>query len=183
MSNINECLLFDKDPILREKSQDLDINHITAKEQELINKMVEYIDICYENKYKKYNIQPGIAIACNQVGLLKKVIYVHFNENGIEHKYLIANPKIKSYSQQMCYLSSGEGCLSVPSNHEGYIPRHVRIIVEAYDLLNHKDIVIDASWMLSICLQHEIDHLSGILYYDHINKENPMFNKPAWIKI
>ena len=40
------------------------------------------------------------------------------------------------------------------------------------------EITIDTSGMLAICLQHEIDHLSGILYYDHINKEDPMFAKP-----
>ena len=183
MIELEKIILSDKNPILRKHSADLDVNNIKPEEQCLIDMMVKYIDAYYNGEAEKYNIKPGIAIASNQVGLLKKVIYVHFKVNETEYKYLIANPKITSCSYAIAYLADGEGCLSVDNQHKGIIPRRGRIIVEAYDLINKKDITIDASGFLAICLQHEIDHLSGILYYDHINKENPMFTKQEWIKI
>ena len=183
MIELKNIILSDKDPMLRKHSTDLDVNNIKPEEQYLIDMMVKYIDACYNDEAEKYGIEPGIALASNQVGLFKKVVYVHFKIKETEYKYLIANPKITAYSYAIGYLSDGEGCLSVKNKHEGIVPRRGRIIVKAYDLINKKEITIDASGMLSICLQHEIDHLSGILYYDHINKEDPMFTKPEWIKI
>lgn len=168
-------ILSDTDKVLREKSLDLDVNNISEQEQYLIDQMQLYIDICYRNESNKYNIRDGIAVASNQVGLLKKVIYIHLNINNKEYKYLLANPKIVSYSLGKIALAEGEACLSVNDDHIGYVPRYARIIVQAYDLINKKDIKINATGLLSICLQHEIDHLSGILYYDHINKVNPMY--------
>lgn len=170
-----DLVLSDTDKVLREKSIDLDINNISEQEQYLIDQMQLYIDTCYRNEASQAGIRDGIAIASNQVGLLKKVIYVHLDIDKKEYKYLLANPKIVAYSKGKIALSSGEACLSVNDDHEGYVPRYARIIVQAYDLLNKKDITIDANGLLAICLQHEIDHLSGILYYDHINKDDPMY--------
>ncbi len=183
MDNIKQYLLDDSNVILRQPSQDLDINNISDNEQKLINIMVKYIDCCYLGKAKECGIKEGIAIASNQVGLLKKVIYIHFNHLDKEYKYLLANPKIIQYSLQKVFLSSGEGCLSVKEKHAGYVPRYSKITVHAYDLLNKKEISIDASDLLSICLQHEIDHLSGKLYYDKINKIDPFYFEQEWIRI
>jgi peptide deformylase len=73
----------------------------------------------------------------------------------------------------MCYLQSGEGCLSVDNDHKGYVYRPYKIRVKAYDFLTNKEIEIIARGYDAIVLQHEIDHLSGVLYYDHIDKKNP----------
>ena len=178
MNDIKNVILSDKNPLLRQYSSDLDVNNIKPEEQKLIDLMVKYIDITYNNEAEKYGINSGIAIAGNQVGLLKKVIYIHFEFNNVEYKYLLANPDIISHSYGMCYLSDGEGCLSVLQKHHGIVPRYQKIIVKAFDLINKKMIKINAENLFSICLQHEIDHLSGVLYYDHINKENPDFVKP-----
>jgi peptide deformylase len=81
-------------------------------------------------------------------------------------------------------LPKGEGCLSVKENHKGIVPRHTRIGVKAIDLLHdNKPIEIDAEGILAICLQHEIDHLSGVLYYDHINKDDPFKIAPNWVAV
>jgi peptide deformylase len=136
--------------------------------------MVEYIDEAFDGSNDEIN--PGIAIAAPQVGLLKKVIYVHFLDNNeIEHKYLLANPKIVAESKAISYIPHGEGCLSVPSHHNGIVKRRNKVQIKAFDLVEKKNITINASGMLSICLQHEIDHLYGILYYDRINKEDKNF--------
>jgi peptide deformylase len=170
-------LLNDIDQKLRKKSADV-ILPINEKDQLLINRMVSYIDACYTKKAKEYKIREGIALAGPQVGLLKKVIYIHFDLNKIEHKYLIANPKIIAESITYGFIEQGEGCLSVPKEYEGVVKRRNRIVVEAYDLINKKNITIDAEGILAICLQHEIDHLSGILYYDRINKNQPLTIEP-----
>jgi peptide deformylase len=89
---------------------------------------------------------------------------------------LIANPKIVGESIVNSYLKSGEGCLSVEQDHPGVVKRKSKIIVKALNLLdNNREVVIEAEGILSICLQHEIDHLYGILYYDHIKKDDPFF--------
>jgi peptide deformylase len=102
---------------------------------------------------------------------------MHLTSDGVERQLLIANPEIVSYSKQVAYLSSGEGCLSTLKVHDGIVPRKSKIVVEAIDLLadinGQKKITIEADGLFGICLQHEIDHLSGIMFYDHINKTNP----------
>jgi peptide deformylase len=135
--------------------------------------MQSYVDACYNQQDEQYHIRGGIALAGPQVGLMKKVIYIHFKEGEKEHKYLIANPKMISESVVYAYLHDGEGCLSVNSEHPGIVKRRNRIIVVAYDLLNKQNITIDAQGYLAICLQHEMDHLNGVLYYDRINAQSP----------
>lgn len=174
-------IYIDSDPLLREKSSE--VEELTAHDLKIINQMVSYIDASYLDLSEKYNIRPGIAIAAPQMGLLKKIIYIHFNEDGEEHRYLLANPKIVSKSQVYSYVSSGEGCLSVPVDEKGYIPRNYKIIVEATDLFTGKPISISAVELLSICLQHEIDHLDGILYTDRINHDAPMHLDAKWLPI
>jgi peptide deformylase len=169
----NSWLLKDSNPLLRKKAVEL-VLPITTDDKVLIDRMVTYIDACYEKKDKEYKIRSGIALAGPQVGLLKKVIYLHFNVGDKEHQYLIANPQIVAESMLFAYVSSGEGCLSVEQDAKGVVKRRNRIIVKAFDLINKKNISIDAEGILAICLQHEIDHLSGILYYDHINKNRPL---------
>jgi peptide deformylase len=163
--------------MLRKKTVDL-ILPVSNDDQKLINRMISYIDACYNKETQKYKIRAGIALAGPQVGLLKKVIYLHFDINKKEYKYLIANPKIISESMVCAYIEQGEGCLSVDTEYEGIVKRRNRIIIRAYDLINKKDITIDADGILAICLQHEIDHLSGVLYYDHINKNHPLNIQP-----
>lgn len=139
----------------------------------LVNRMVSYIDACYEGKDEQYQIKAGIALAAPQVGCDKRIIYIHFNFDDKEYRYLLANPKIVAASVQKCYLKDYEGCLSVNKEHKGHVARHFRIKVEAIDMLNNnKPIVIDATALLAICLQHEIDHLDGILYYQRIDKKH-----------
>ena len=175
-------ILSDSNKVLRSICSNLEL---PLKEPDLsyVNKMKDYIDACYNNDEEKYCIRPGIAIAGPQVGLAKRVIYVNFDFGNEHYQYLLANPRIVSRSLGIVYLSNGEGCLSVEQEHEGIVPRNKKIVVEAYDLLNNKPITINADGVLSICLQHEIDHLDGVLYYDHINKNDKYHVEQNWIKI
>ena len=97
----------------------------------------------------------------------------NINDGKKDIEYVLVNPKIVAESAQKCYLSSGEGCLSVPGEHKGLVPRSMRIKVRAYDLITDQEIEFTAEDYLAVVLQHEIDHFSGRLFYDRINKTNP----------
>ena len=107
-------------------------------------------------------------------GLLEYVIDEN-PENTVS--YALYNPKIISNSVAKCYLAGGEGCLSVDKEIQGYVPRYSKIKVVGYNE-NDEKITLTLTDLPSICFQHEIDHLNGIMFYDHINKENP-FDVPA----
>ena len=110
------------------------------------------------------------------------VIYYEVEE-GRPVEYALVNPKIISSSVKLCYLKSGEGCLSVDDDHKGYFYRAYKIRVKAYSFLDQKEVEIVAKGYDAIVLQHEIDHLSGVLYYDHIDKKNPFVIKDNSIAI
>ena len=147
---------------------------LNDKDSLLVNRMVSYIDTCYENRDSEYDIRVGIAVAAPQVGCDKKIIYIHFDdEHGKQHKHLLANPEIVATSVAQCYLKDGEGCLSVLNDHKGHVKRFNKVRVKALDMLNdNKPLTINAEGLFAICLQHEIDHLSGILYYHRIDKKH-----------
>lgn len=139
----------------------------------LVNRMVSYIDACFADKDNEYGIRGGIAVAAPQVGCDKKIIYVHFFDGKKEQRLLLANPEIVATSIASCYLKDGEGCLSVLKNHKGHVKRFNKVRVEALDMLNDNEpITINAEGLFAVCLQHEIDHLSGILYYQRIDKKH-----------
>ena len=164
----------DTNKSIREKSTNIDLPLSTEIEQ-LGLEMLQYLKNSQDEEFleKHPEVRSGVGLAAPQIGKNIKLIAIYFNDGKKDIEYVLVNPKIVAESAQKCYLSSGEGCLSVPENHEGYVYRHFRIKVKAYNILTKKDEVIDARGYLSIVLQHEIDHLSGILYYDRINNFEP----------
>lgn len=176
-------IIKDDDPRIRLKSSPI-VLPLTSEDWKEVQKMVSYIDSSYDGSYEKYNILQGVAIASNQINWQKRVIYLHFDdEYGKEKRWLLANPVIVKKSNTISYLDGGEGCLSVPENHDGVVPRQAEIVVQAYDLINNQEITIEEKGFSAIVLQHEIDHLDGILYYDHINVLDANFTKEDWKKI
>ncbi|MCH5179761.1 MAG: peptide deformylase [Erysipelotrichales bacterium] len=158
---------------LREKSAPVDLP-LSKEDKDLLMEMLDYLKLSQDDEYaKKHNIRSGVGLAAPQVGVNKKmlVIYYEFDKKIIQH--VLVNPKIIASSIKMCYLNSGEGCLSVDKDHEGYVYRPNKVTIKAYDVLKEKEVTIVARGYESIVLQHEIDHLNGILYYDHIDKVNP----------
>lgn len=145
---------------------------------ELVNKMHDYLVMSQDEELaKKYCIREGVGLAAPQIGRNIDVIAVYFvyDENGeqkeVDHRLI--NPRIISESVKLTYLRAGEGCLSVDEQHEGYVYRHYKILVKAIDAKDKKEKVITARGYEAIVLQHEIDHLNGVLYYDHIDKKDP----------
>ena len=94
------------------------------------------------------------------------------------YKFLLINPKIISHSIKTVYIPGGEGCLSVDRETEGITARYKKITVRTY-LYNPeseeelKKVEIRVSGYVAVVLQHEIDHLDGILYTDKLNEFLP----------
>lgn len=178
-------IIDDSNPKIREISEKLDLNNIDEYDNEMINKMISYIDVSYNNEHKKYKIRSGIAITGIQIGYKKRVCYVHYFDEYLnsEIKLLLANPEILSKSSIKSYIANGEGCLSVPIDKKGIVPRNKEITFKAFDLFLNKEIEMKVSGFLSICLQHEFDHMDGILYYDKINIFKPNETQEDWERI
>ena len=110
----------------------------------------------------------GIGLAANQVGSLSRVIAVDVSEerNG-KKALLMANPEIIHVDEEELFLYN-EGCLSIPG-HYADVKRPKRIRMTYTDQHGKKQ-DLEAEDLLSQCIQHEIDHLNGVLFIDHISK-------------
>ncbi len=164
----------DPDPILRKKVAE--IEKIDQETAEQLREMREYlVNSQNEETAEKFDLRPGVGLAAPQIGLDKRMlaIYIEGDEGEVEHDYMLINPKVKSHSVTEIYMPGGEGCLSVDEEIAGLVHRHQRIKVSALDIEGNP-IEIKAKGMLAVVLQHELDHLDGIMFYDRIDEEMPM---------
>jgi peptide deformylase len=138
------------DPRLRRTA--LPVARVDGEIQRLVDDMLETM---YE--------APGIGLAAIQVNVPRRVVVIDVSETHDEPLCLI-NPMILSRDgeEQM-----DEGCLSVPGFFET-VKRAERVRVEALDR-HGKRFTLDADGLLAVCIQHEIDHLDGKLFVDHIS--------------
>ena len=177
-------IIKDNNPLLRKKSVNVSLP-ISKEDKDTLLNMLNYLknsqDEEYRNKHKE--VKEGIGLAAPQIGLLKRMLVVYIKRNEEEITHVLVNPKIISNSVRKCVLKSGEGCLSVDSPHEGVVYRDYKIKVKAYDALLDQEVTITALGLESIVLQHEIDHLDGILYYDRINQMNPNYIPEGFVEI
>lgn len=169
-------ILDEKNKILRTISNEV---KLPLEDSDLlaIDLMVEYLtNSQIDDLAEKYDLRPGMGMAAIQLGIPKRfIVIVHEVEEGKFDTYIVINPKITSSSQEKIYVEDGEGCLSINRETTGIVPRSARVTIEGLD----KDgnlIRIRAREELAIAFQHEVDHLNGILFTDHINKKNPFKN-------
>jgi len=119
---------------------------------------------------------PGIGLAAPQVGVLKRVLVVDVGEQDEQRRpYLMANPELVWVSDEDATYE--EGCLSLPE-HYADVVRPAAIKVRYLDRENEIR-ELDAEGLLGTCIQHEMDHLDGILFVDHISalKRNMILRK------
>ncbi|MCI5870482.1 MULTISPECIES: peptide deformylase [Streptococcus] len=131
---------------------------------------------------EKMGLRGGVGLAAPQLDISKRIIAVLVpnleDEEGnppaeaYSLQEIMYNPKIVSHSVQNAALSDGEGCLSVDRPVEGYVIRHSRVTVEYVDKNGEKQ-RIKLKGYNSIVVQHEIDHINGIMFYDRINEKEP----------
>ena len=107
---------------------------------------------------------PGIGLAATQVNFHQRIIVIDTSED-CNQPFCLINPEIIKKSGE---IEWEEGCLSVPNYYEN-VKRANKIIVRA--LNEHGNTFdIEANEMLAVCIQHEMDHLNGILFVDHLSK-------------
>jgi peptide deformylase len=169
-------------PILRTVTEEVSLP-LSVEEQETLECMMLYIKNSQDPKLaKKYKLREGVGLSANQIGVNKRMFVMCFeDEKGKLYEEAIINPKIISHSAAMIYLPQGEGCLSVDREVAGYVPRYERIKVKAINI-NGEEIKLRLKGFAAIVFQHELDHLNGIMFYDHIHSENP-FKLPDNVQI
>ena len=120
---------------------------------------------------EKMGLRGGVGLAAPQLDISKRIIAV-----------LVPNPVVVAHSVQDAALAEGEGCLSVDRDVPGYVVRHARVTVEYFNKEGEKKRIKFRGYN-SIVVQHEIDHTNGIMFYDHINKDNPFAIKDGLLII
>jgi peptide deformylase len=147
-------ILTEPDPFLRQKSQPVD--EVDNDIKTLMNDMV---DTMYD--------APGIGLAAIQIGVPKRVIVIDLSKgDDKKNPMFFVNPKLLKKSENDS--SYEEGCLSVP-NQFAEISRPDKCEVEYLDYNGSKKI-LKADGLLATCIQHEMDHLEGILFIDYLSK-------------
>jgi len=137
------------DPILREKAAE--VKKITPNIIKLLENMK---DTLYDAK--------GVGLAAPQIGVSKRVVVIDVGEGIIE----LINPEIIWYSDEL--ENDLEGCLSIPGK-QGEVERYCKVTVKALNR-DGEPIEITGEGLLARALQHEIDHLYGVLYVDRASK-------------
>ena len=157
-------ILLVPNPVLRQSAKKL--KSITKKDIETANQMMEAMIKA-----------PGVGLAANQVGILKQIVTINFEdkENNKKINYILFNPSIIKYSKEKIIME--EGCLSLPEQYAD-IERPKKILIEYIDQ-NEKKIQKEVDGYESRILQHEIDHLSGKLFVDYLSslKRNILIKK------
>jgi peptide deformylase len=142
------------DPVLRQLSKP--IERVDSDLQRLADDMLETM---YD--------APGIGLAAIQIGVPRRMLVIDIAREGEEKQpQVFINPEIvKSSDERSVYE---EGCLSIP-DYYAEVERPATVSVKYLDR-NGKEQTVEADGLLATCLQHEIDHLNGVLFIDHISR-------------
>ena len=142
------------DPRLKHKSIEVEI--FNSDLQKIVKDM-------YDTLYASGN---GIGLAAPQVGIKKRIVVIDLKEDGKFDPITFINPKVIKFSEEK--FINEEGCLSVPEYH-AEVERSKEVEVEWFDEKGKRK-KKKIKGLLSICVQHEIDHLNGTLFIDHLSK-------------
>lgn len=146
------------DNVLRKKCEN--VSEVNDEIRQILHAMLDYM-------YERH----GIGLAGNQIGVSKKLVVIDLQEEEQKNPMFFINPEIIEKSTEMIVYN--EGCLSIPEQ-KAEVKRHKEITVK-YLNIDGEEKILKADDLLSVCLQHEIDHLNGILYIDHLSKIKKMF--------
>ena len=147
-------IVIEPDPILRKRSESLE--KVDDELRALLNDMLETMYAA-----------PGIGLAAVQVGILKRLIVIDISKDKEKKSPLfLINPEIISRSKKTSIYE--EGCLSLPG-HFAEIERPAECQIRFVDY-NGKEKELQANGLLATCIQHEVDHLNGVLFIDYLSK-------------
>ena len=142
------------DPVLRQLSEPVET--VNADIRRLADDMLETM---YD--------APGIGLAAIQIGVPRRLLVIDVSKDGEDKQpQVFVNPQILTSSDERSVYE--EGCLSIP-DYYAEVERPAAIKVEYVDLDGRQQ-TVEADGLLATCLQHEIDHLNGLLFIDYISK-------------
>ena len=161
-------------PTLAKRSKEVALP-LDDETKETLRDMMEFLENSQDpEKSEEFELRPGVGLAAPQINVPKRMIAVMTADENDEkfYKLLLVNPVIVSHSEAKTYIPGGEGCLSVDREVEGLVARHKKIRVRAHQYLPEKDelrkIELRVSGYVAIVLQHEIDHINGVLFVDKL---------------
>ncbi len=128
-----------------------------------MTEMSDRVDALFEQMFETMYSAEGVGLAAPQIGMLERFVVVDVTEDKSQQLILI-NPEIIDAKNTITWK---EGCLSIP-NINAEIVRPNNILVRALNR-DFKQIEFEADGLLSVCIQHEIDHLNGKLFIDHLS--------------
>ena len=147
-------IIIEPDPILRKKCEPLE--KMDANTKKLMDDMLETM---YQ--------APGIGLAAVQIGILKRLVVIDISKDEEKkNPIFLINPEIINLSEQTSVYE--EGCLSLPGQF-AEVERPAECILKYIDYYG-KEKELKADGLLSTCIQHEVDHLNGILFIDYLSK-------------
>ncbi|MDP7221820.1 MAG: peptide deformylase [Alphaproteobacteria bacterium] len=158
------------DPVLKEIAQPVDKidDDVRAQMEGMLQAMYD---------------APGIGLAANQVGLLNRVLVMDLSNRQMNEEkapICMANPEVVWQSEALSQME--EGCLSIPGQY-AEVERPAEVKVKYWDK-NGEEQLLEADGLLSHCVQHEIDHLNGVLFIDYLSslKRNMMVKRVQKMK-
>jgi peptide deformylase len=164
-------------PTLREVAQEIE-EPLDEEVLKLGQKMMEFLENSQNTEVaEELNLRGGVGLAAPQLDISKRLIAVLIPSDDEENsepllKEVMFNPKVLSHSVQELCLRDGEGCLSVDREVPGYVVRAERIWLSYTNSAGEK-MKIKIRGYEAVVVQHEIDHLNGIMFYDRINETDP----------
>lgn len=141
------------DDVLRKTAQP--VTTVTSEIRQLLDDMAETM---YD--------APGIGLAANQIGSLERLIVMDCGDDDAPELWQMINPEIIWESEEQSKLE--EGCLSIPG-HNAEVTRPASVRARYMDI-EGKICEMEADGLLAACIQHEIDHLNGVLFIDHLSR-------------
>jgi peptide deformylase len=134
---------------------------------EPVKKITAEIKTLVEDMFETMYAAPGIGLAAIQVGVPKRVVTMDIaKREGETDPHVFINPEITWASDEPSVYE--EGCLSIPEIHED-VERPAKVRFRYLDL-DGKEHEAEAEGLFATCIQHEVDHLNGVLFIDHISK-------------
>ncbi|TNG93813.1 peptide deformylase [Pasteurellaceae bacterium USgator11] len=129
----------------------------------LVDKVDDAVRTIIDDMFDTMYHDEGIGLAATQVDIHRQIIVIDI-EGDKQQQIVLINPEILASSGE---TGIEEGCLSIPGCR-GLVPRKEKVTVKALDR-NGNPFTLEADELLAICIQHEIDHLNGVLFVDYLS--------------
>jgi peptide deformylase len=166
-------------PTLEKRAIDVSLP-LDDETKQTLRDMMEFLENSQNPELaEEYALRPGVGLAAPQINISKRMIAILTTDELGEKLYrlLLINPKIISHTVQKIYIPGGEGCLSVDREVEGLTPRHKKIRIRAHQFNPEtgevREIELRVGGYVGVVLQHEIDHLNGVLFTEKVFETLP----------